>query len=94
MADNNNDDDFCHRMEAHEQTFKVQQETLDNIQCMLTQLLTNWNNDNTTSSNHYEEENNNNEPPKTEKLKESCSIDAKVIKGIQAQVASLPKGIC
>ena len=51
--------------------------------------MTNRNNDDTTNSNHDEEENNNNEAPKTEKLKESSSIDTKVIKGIQSQVASL-----
>ena len=89
MADKNNDDDLCHCMEAQEQTFKVQQEALDNIQCMLTQLLTNRNNDNTTGSNHDEEENNNNEPPKTEHSKKGTSIDIEVIKGIQAQIASL-----
>ena len=32
MADNNNDNDLHHRMEAQEQTSKVQQEALDNIQ--------------------------------------------------------------
>jgi len=89
MADNNNDDDLRRHMEAQEQTSKVQQETLNNIQRMLTQLLTNRNNDDTTSSNHNEEENNNNESPKIEKSKESSSIDAKIIKGIQAPVASL-----
>jgi len=41
MADNNNDDDLRHRMEAQEQTSKAQQETLDNIQQILAQLLTN-----------------------------------------------------
>jgi len=52
MADNNNNDDLRHRMEAHKQTSKAQQEALDNIQQKLVQLLTNRNNDNTTSSNH------------------------------------------
>ena len=89
MADNNNDDDLRHRMEAQEQIFKVHQEALDNIQHMLTQLLTNQNNDSTTDNNHDEEENNNNEPPKTEHSKEGSSIDVEVIKGIQAQIASL-----
>ena len=55
---------------------------------MLAQLLNNQNNIDTTSSN-YNEENLDNEPPKTEKSKESSSIDAEVIKGIQAQIASL-----
>ena len=58
MADNNNDDDFCHRMEAQEQTSKTQQEALDNIQQILAQLLTNRNNDNTNGSNHENEEKN------------------------------------
>ena len=56
---------------------------------MLAQLLTNRNNNDITGSNHDEEENLNNEPLKTEKSKKSSSIDAKVIKGIQAQIASL-----
>ena len=43
----------------------------------------------TTGSNNDEKENNNNEPPKTEKSKESYSIDTEVIKDIQVQVASL-----
>ena len=55
----------------------------------MVQLLTNWKNDNTTGSNHKKEENNNNEPPKTNHSKEGSSIDAKVIKGIKAQIASL-----
>jgi len=32
MADNNSDDDLRHHMTAQEQTFKAQQEALDNIQ--------------------------------------------------------------
>ena len=76
-------------MEAQKPTSKTQQEALDNIQQMLAQLLTNWNNDNTTGSNHKNEENNNNEPPKIDHSKEGSSFDAKVIKGIQAQIASL-----
>jgi len=55
---------------------------------MLAQLLTNWNN-NDTRSNHNEEEHNDDEQPKTEKSKESFSINAKVFKGIQVQIASL-----
>ena len=42
-----------------------------------------------TGSNRDEEEYNDNEHPKTEKLKKRSSIDAEVIKSIQAQVASL-----
>ena len=44
MADNNNYDDLCRRMEAQEQTSKAQQEALDNIQQILPQLLTKQNN--------------------------------------------------
>jgi len=54
MADNGNDD-LRRRLEAQEQTFKAQQEALDNIQQMLAQLITNRNN-NDTGSNHDEEE--------------------------------------
>ena len=43
----------------------------------------------TICSNHDEDENNNNEPPKTDHSKEGSSIDAKVIKGIQVQIASM-----
>jgi len=42
-----------------------------------------------TGSNHNKEEHKNNAPPKMEKSKESFSIDADIIKGIQAQIASL-----
>jgi len=56
---------------------------------MLAQLLINRNNDNTIDSNHENEENNSNELPKTEHSKEGSSIDAEVIKGIQAQIAFL-----
>ena len=59
---------------------------MDNIQRILTQLLKNRNNNNTTDK---EEENLNNESPKSEQSKEGSSIDADVIKGIQAQIASL-----
>ena len=57
---NNDNDDLHWRMEAQEQTSKAQQEALDNIQQMLTQLLTNRNN-NDTGSNHNEEKHNDNE---------------------------------
>ena len=91
MADSSNDD-LRRWMETQEQTSKAQQEALDNIQQMLTQLLTSRNN-NDTWSNHNEEEHNDGEQPKTEKSKESSSIDAEVLKGIQAQIASLSRGI-
>ena len=55
---------------------------------MLAHLLVNRHT-NDTGSNRDEEEHNNNEHPKIEKSKESSSIDAEVIKGIQAQIASL-----
>ena len=55
---------------------------------MLAQLFTNRNN-NDIGSNHNEEEHNDDEQPKIEKSKESSSIDAEVLKGIQAQIASL-----
>ena len=80
MAGNNNDD-LHWRMEAQEQTSKAQQEALDNIQQMLGQLLTNWNN-NDTRSNLNRAEHNDDEQPKTERSKESSSIDDEVIKGI------------
>ena len=89
MTDNNHDNDLHRHMEAQEQTFKAQQATLDNIQQMLAQLLNNRNNDETIGSNHDEKENTDTEPPKTEKSKGSSAIDADVIKGIQAQIASL-----
>jgi len=46
-------------------------------------------NTNDTGSNHNDEKHNDDERPKTERSKESSSIDVKVIKGIQAQIASL-----
>ena len=55
---------------------------------MLAQLLTNRNT-NDTGCNHNDEEHNDDECPKTEKSKESSSVDVEVIKGIQAQIASL-----
>ena len=59
---------------------------MDNIQCMLTQLLENQNNNNITDN---EEENLDNEPPKSEQSKVGSFVIAAVIKGIQAQIASL-----
>ena len=55
---------------------------------MLAQRLANRNN-NDTGSNHNEEEHNDDEQPKTEKSKESSSIDTEVLKGIQAQITYL-----
>ena len=52
---------------------------MDNIQQMLAQLLVNKNTKE-TGSNRDEEEYNDDEHPKTDKLKESSSIDGKVIK--------------
>ena len=59
MTDNGNDD-LRQWLEAQEQTSKAQQEALDNIQQMLTQLLINRNN-NDTGSNHDEKEYHNDE---------------------------------
>ena len=81
MADKNNDD-LRRWMDAQEQAFRAQQKALENISQMLTQLLVNQNT-NGTGSNRDEEEHNIDEYPKTEKSKESSSIDAQVIKGIQ-----------
>ena len=53
------------------------------------QLLTNWNNDEDIGSHHDEAKTLNNEPPNTKKLKERSSVDAEVIKDIEAQIASL-----
>ena len=75
-------------MEAQEQTFRAQQEALDNIQQMLALLLTNRNT-NDTGSNHNNDEHNDDERLKTEKSKENSSSDVEIIKGIQAQIASL-----
>jgi len=87
MADNGNDE-LRRRLETQEQNSKTQQEALDNIQQMLAQLLIYWNK-NDTRSNHDEEEHHRHEQPKTEKSKESSSMDAEVLKGIQAHIASL-----
>ena len=57
----------------------------------MAQFLNNQSHDNTTGSNYDEEENLNNENSKTEKTKGSSSIDAEIIKSIQAQIASLPQ---
>jgi len=85
MADNNNnDDDFHRRLKPHEQTSRAQQEVLDNIQWMLNQLLTKWNNNDIGSNPEQEEHNNNTEPPKIKRSKESSSLDGDVLKGIQA----------
>ena len=90
MADNNNiDDDFRRRLEVQEQDSRAQQEALDNIQIMLNQLLTHRNNYDTGSNPEEEEHNNNTEHPKKEKSKEGSSLDTDVLKGIQAQIASL-----
>ena len=78
MADNSNDD-LRRCLEAQKQTFKTQQEALDNIQQMLAQLLNNRNN-NDTGSNHDEEEPFSNEQPRTEKSKEGSSLELKSLK--------------
>ena len=73
---------------AKEKTSRAQQAALKNVQQMLVQFLNNQNNNDTIGSNHVEK-NPNNEPPKTKKSKGSSTIDADVIKGIQAQNAFL-----
>ena len=89
MADNNDNDQ--HRwMEAQEWTSRAQKEALDNIQQMLAQILVNRNT-NDTGSNHNKVKHNDDKHPKTDKSKESSSIDTEVIKGIQAQTVSLIK---
>ena len=55
---------------------------------MLAKLLVNRNT-NDIGSNQNKEEYNDDERPKTKKSKESYSIDTEIIKGIQAQIASL-----
>ena len=55
---------------------------------MLTQFLVNENTKD-TGSNRDKEKYNDNEHPKTEKSKESSSIDAEVIKSIQVQIVFL-----
>jgi len=83
IADNNIDEDLRRWIEAQEQTFRTQQEALKNIQQMLAQLLINRN-INDPSSNRNEGKYNNDEHLKTDKSKESFSIDAEVINSIQA----------
>ena len=45
MANNDNQADLRRHMEALEQTSKAQQEALETIQHMLTQLMIDWNNE-------------------------------------------------
>ena len=66
---------------------------MENIEQMLAQLLTDRNNNDTIGSNHDEEKNLKNEHPKIENSKESSSIGVDVIEAIQAQIASLTKGM-
>ena len=97
MADNNNDDDLHRHMEAQEQTFRAQQEALNNIKQMLAQFLINWNNNDTDSNHGDKKDNNNNKdneqplPPPTSNG--ASSIDDDVIKGILAQIASLAQRV-
>jgi len=85
---NNNDDDLRHHMLAQEQAFRAQQDALDSIQCMFSWLMTYQNNKENFDNSEREEEN---RTPENKNTKESSSspIDAEVIKGIQAQIASL-----
>ena len=94
MADGN-DADLRRHIDAQEQTTRTQQEALDNIQCLLEQLLINQNtsanHEGISGSNHQKEKNPNEDAPNDEQLhpKETSSIDVEVIKGIEAQIASL-----
>jgi len=65
---------------------------LDNIQQILAWNLINRN-ANDTGSNHNKDEHNYDEHPKTDKSKERFSIDTELIKGNQAQIASLTQRI-
>jgi len=75
--------------------YKAQQEAIDNIQRLLKQLLTNQNtnanHEKTSDSNLQEKQNLNEYTHKDEQQhsKETSSIDAEVIKGIQEQISSL-----
>jgi hypothetical protein len=105
MADNNSD--LVRRLAAQEQAMKAQQETLDNIQRLLEQLMKEklvekpsgsgggQNNESSHNSGggdgHHEEEHihiefNEDEAPPEE---ENSLVNSDVIKGIQAQIASL-----
>ena len=88
MTYNSNDDDLRRRMEAAKQAFRAQQKALNNIQSMLSQLMTDQNNEENFDNNEREEENRTAENKNT---KESSSINIKIIKGIQTQIASLAK---
>ena len=59
----------------------------DDTEVTMDKLLSNRNN-NDTWRNYNEKEHNDDEKPKTKKSKESSSIDAEVLKGIQAQMAA------
>jgi len=63
MTDNNN--------EAHKQASRIQQETLDNMQRILSKILTNRNNEKISGNHNREEENFNEETPENEHSKES-----------------------
>jgi len=79
MAANNNDDDLRHHMEAREQASRTQQEALNKIQLLLSEILTNRNNENSENNEREDDKN----------TKDSFSVDAEVIKSIQAQIVSL-----
>ena len=79
---NNNNNDLCRRMEAQEQASRAQQEALNNIQHMLSQLMTDRNKEKNFDNNEREE----NRTPENKNTKEyfPSSIDPEVIKDIQA----------
>ena len=78
MADNNNTDDL-HRLEDQEKATKAEQFALENIQRLLGKIISRQNEG--ENSNHRNDE----QPPPSG----SSSVNADVIKGIQAQLASL-----
>jgi len=65
MVDNNNDDNLCRHMEVREQASRTQQEDLENIQCMFSEILTNQNNEETSGNHDRGEENLNKETMRT-----------------------------
>jgi len=83
----NNDDDLHRHMKAQEQVSRAQEEALDNIQHMLSQLMKNRNDEDDSDNCYREEENRKNE--EEEHSKGSSSIDTEVIKDIQAQIVFL-----
>ena len=99
MANNDGNDMNLHRrMQAQEEAIKNEQIAFDSIRRLLGQILTRQsnnyrssNNCNDDDHNHHsdEEENHNDEQPPLPPPSGVSSVDAKIIKSIQAQLASL-----